>query len=276
MTIAGEEWIENRPTSGRRAFDVAELVRYRELIWFLAVRDVKVRYKQAALGGVWAVAQPLAGAVIFTVVFGRLADVSTGDIPYLLFAYSGFALWTYFSTSVNTARTSLITNSSLITKVYFPRLAAPLASVLPGLIDLGVAVVVLVMLGIVLGVTPGVAIVALPLALLLTMAVALGAGTLLAALTVRYRDLQQVFSVVIQLWLFASPVAYPATLVEDDWQWVYRLNPIAGALDLWRWSLLDTAAPGPEVLVSVVVGIVLLFVGLRVFQQSERRFADVI
>lgn len=271
-----DPWIENRPSGGRRSVDLDELVRYRELIWFLAVRDLKVRYKQAMLGGVWAVAQPLAGAAIFTVVFGRLADVSSGSIPYLVFAYAGFALWTYFSSAVNLARTSLISNSALITKVYFPRLIAPLASIFPGLVDLGVALVVLAIFMIVTGVTPGLAVVAAPAALALTMVVALGTGTLLAALTVRYRDLQQVFGVAVQLWLFASPVAYPPTLIEGDWRWAYRLNPMAGALDLWRWTLLDTEPPGLEILVSVAVAGGLLLLSIRVFLRSERYFADVI
>lgn len=276
MPIGSDDWIENRPSGRRWSLDLHELATYRELAWFLALRDLKVRYKQAFLGGIWAVAQPLAGAAIFTVVFSRLAGVSSGDVPYLVFAYAGFALWTYFSSAVNLARTSLITNSSLITKVYFPRLVAPVSSALPGLLDLGVALVVLAVLCVITGVTPGVAIVAAPAALLLTMVVALGTGILLAALTVRYRDLQQVFTVVMQLWLFASPVAYPSALVDERWRWAYWLNPMAGALDAWRWALLDGPTPGAEVLVSVVGAVAILVVGLVVFQRSERRFADVI
>ncbi len=274
--IEDERWVENRATNGRRGIDVGELRRYRELIWYLAQRDLKVRYKQALLGGVWAVAQPLAGAAIFTVVFSRLANVSSGSTPYLLFAFAGFALWTYFTTAVNQARSSLISNASLITKVYFPRLVAPLASVLPGLVDLGVALGVLAALSAALGSTPGAAIVLAPVALVFTMLAALGAGTLLAALTVRYRDLQQVFTVVLQLWLFASPVAYPSALVEGSWRWIYRINPLAGTLDVWRWSLLDAPRPGPETLVSALTSLLLLAVGLAVFQRNERRFADMI
>lgn len=269
-------WIENRPTKGRRALRVAELWRYRELVGFLALRDVKVRYKQAVFGGAWAIVQPLAGAAIFTVVFGRLAQVSSGDVPYLVLSFAAFTLWSYFSISVNTARMSLVANSALITKVYFPRLAAPLASVLPGLIDLAVALVVLAVMMAIAGIGPGVALLAAPLFLFGTIVVAFGAGTLFAALTVEYRDVQQVFGVLLQLWLFASPVAYPATLVEGSWRWLYYANPMVGMIDGWRWSILGGPPLGRETVVSVVVAALLLWIGLRVFQRSENRFADLI
>lgn len=271
-----ERWIENRPTEGRRALRLAELWRYRELVGFLALRDVKVRYKQAVFGGAWAIVAPLSGAAIFTVVFGGLAGVSSGDVPYLVVAFASFSLWSYFSVSLNTARTSLVSNSALITKVYFPRLAAPLACVFPGLIDLGVASVVLAAFMAWAGVVPGVPILATPLFLLGAMVVAFGTGTLFAALTVQYRDIQEVFGLVIQLWLFASPVAYPTTLVTGAWRWPYHLNPMVGVLEGWQWSLLGGPAPGLEALVSVGVAVLLLVVGLRVFQRSEARFADVI
>lgn len=275
-TSPADQWIESRPSQGRRALRLGELWRHRELVTFFALRDVKVRYKQAVFGGLWAVVQPLAGAAIFTVVFGQLADLPSDGIPYLVFAFAGFALWTYFSTSVNTARVSLITNSSLITKVYFPRLAVPLASVLPALIDLGVALVVLAVLAYAAGVAPGGAILTAPLFLAGAVTVAFGTGTLLAALTVQYRDLQHVFTVLVQLWLFASPVAYSSSLIDDRWRWVYALNPMAGVLDGWRWSLLGGPAPGWQLLVSAAVAVLLLMTGLVVFQRTERRFADVI
>jgi ABC-type polysaccharide/polyol phosphate export permease len=269
-------WLENRASRGRRALRLGELWRYRELITFLALRDVKVRYKQAVFGGLWAIIQPLAGAGVFTVVFGRMAQLPSDGFPYLVFTFAGFSLWTYFSTSVNSARSSLINNSSLITKVYFPRLAAPLASVLPGLIDLGVAVVVLAVLATVSGTRPGIALLFAPVFLLGAVVVAFGTGTLLAALTVQYRDLQQVFSVLVQLWLFASPVAYSSQLVDQHWRWAYRLNPMVGMLDGWRWSLLGGPAPGQEILLSAAVAGAILMAGLIVFQRGERRFADVI
>ncbi len=273
---APDGWIENRQTQGRRALRLEELWRYRELVAFLALRDVKVRYKQAVFGGAWAILQPLAGAAIFTVVFGRLAGVSSGSSPYIVLAFAGFSLWSYFTISVNTARTSLVANSSLITKVYFPRLAAPIASVLPGLVDLAVAMVLLALMMAWYGVVPGVAVVTAPLFLAGAMFVAFGVGTLFAALTVQYRDVSEVFGLFIQLWLFASPVAYPATLVHGWWRWLYHVNPMVGVIDGWRWSLLGGPPLGREALVSAAVAVLLVLVGLRVFQRSESRFADVI
>jgi ABC-type polysaccharide/polyol phosphate export permease len=271
-----DTWIESRPTAGRRALRFDELWNARELVAFLALRDVKVRYKQAIFGGLWAIVEPLAAAAIFTVVFGRLANLSSGDIPYLVFAFCGFSIWSYFSTSVNDARNSLVTNSTLITKVYFPRLAVPLASVLPALIDLGVALLVLAVMCVFTGVYPSVAILTAPLFLVGAIVVAFGVGTLFATLTVQYRDVHHVFSLLLQLWLFATPVAYPGTLVTGGWRWLYSLNPMVGVVDGWRWALLDAPPPGWEVLASAAVALVLLYMGLRVFQRNERRFADVI
>lgn len=273
---SAQGWIESRATCGRRGMRLGELWQYRELIMFLALRDVRVRYKQAVFGGLWAILQPLAGAGVFTGVFGQVAHLPSDGINYLVFTFAGFALWTYFSTAVNNARSSLISNSSLITKVYFPRLAVPLASVLPGLFDLGVTLVVLAAMSAVAGVAPGIAVLAAPLFLLGAIAVAFGTGTLLAALTVRYRDLQQVFTVLVQLWMYASPVAYSSSLVSERWRWVYGLNPMVGVLDGWRWSLLGGPAPGSELLVSVAVGLAIVVAGLITFQHGERRFADVI
>jgi lipopolysaccharide transport system permease protein len=271
-----DHWIESKPTEGRRALHLGELWTARELVAFLALRDVKVRYKQAVFGGAWAIVQPLAAAAIFTVVFGKLAKISSGDVPYLVFAFTGFSIWSYFSTAVNAARDSLIGNSALITKVYFPRLAVPMASVLPGLIDLAVALIVLAAMCIWTGIYPGLEILTAPIFLLGAMIVAFGVGTMFAALTVQYRDVQQVFGLLLQLWLFATPVAYPSTLVKGGWRWLYALNPMVGIVDGWRWALLGGRAPGREALLSTFVAMLLLYAGLRVFQQSERRFADVI
>lgn len=274
--IDTDEWIENRPTRGRRALNLDELWQYRDLVAFFALRDIKVRYKQALFGGAWAVVQPLAGAAIFSVVFGRLAKLPSDGIPYLVFAFAGFALWSYLSSAVNLARSSLVANATLITKVYFPRLASPLASVLPALLDLAVALVVLVVMMAWVGLAPGLAVLTLPLWVIGAMVVALGTGTLFAAVTVQYRDVQQVFGFVVQLWLFATPVAYASSLVEGGWNWLYHLNPMVGVMDGWRWSLFGGTPPGPEALVSGAVALLMLVVGLQVFQRTERRFADVI
>lgn len=273
---ATEQWTEIRPTHGRRAVRLEELWAYRELVGFMALRDVKVRYKQAVFGGAWAIVQPLAGAAIFTVLFGRLADLPSDGIPYLVFAFAGFSLWSYFSVALGAARGSLISNESLITKVYFPRLVAPLASVVPGLIDLGVAAVVLAIMMFAYDIAPGLAVLSAPLFVLWAMVVAFGTGTLLAALTVKYRDVVQVFGFLTQLWLYATPVAYASTLIEGRWRWVYALNPMVGPLDGWRWALLGGPAPTTTALVSAASTIVLLVAGLAVFQRGERRFADII
>ena len=275
-TAESERWRENRPTRGRRALDLEELWAYRELMAFLALRDIKVRYKQAVFGGAWALVQPLAGAAIFTVVFGRLADLPSDGIDYLVFAFAGFTLWTYFSSALNTARMSLVSNAPLITKVYFPRLAAPVAGVLPGLVDLATSLPLLALMMIWTGTTPTVAILAAPLMLLGAVVIALGFGMLFAALTVQYRDVQQVFGLVVQLWLFATPVAYSSSLVEGPWRAAYYLNPMVGVMDGWRWSLLGGPAPGWEVLISAAVALAFLVVGARVFSRSERQFADLI
>jgi lipopolysaccharide transport system permease protein len=274
--IDADGWIENRPTRGRRALDLDELWQYRDLVAFFALRDIKVRYKQAVFGGAWAVVQPLAGAAIFSVVFGRLAKLPSNGIPYLVFAFAGFALWSYVSSAVNTARGSLVANATLITKVYFPRLASPLARVLPALLDLAVALVVLIVMMAWVGLVPGLAVLTLPLWVIGAMVVALGTGTLFAAITVQYRDVQQVFGFVVQLWLFATPVAYASSLVGGGWSWLYHLNPMVGVMNGWRWSLFGGPPPGPEALLSGAVAVLQLVVGLQVFQRNERRFADVI
>lgn len=269
-------WIENRPTRGARALDVRELWTYRELALHLALRDVKARYKQAAFGILWAFVQPIAGVAVLTLVFRRLADVPSDGLPYVVFAILGYVAWSYFTGSVSGAMGSLVENSSLLTKLYFPRLLAPLASLLPGLIDLLLGMLLLAGLLVYYGLAPGWAILTLPLWLAGLALVAFGVGLILATVNVRYRDVGSVSGLLLQLWLFASPVAYPSSLVEEPWRWVYALNPMAGVIDGLRWSLVQGPAPGPQVLVSAASGLALLVLGLRYFQGAERRFADVI
>jgi len=269
-------WVENRPTAGRRALDWRELWRYRELVAFLALRDVRVRYKQAAFGMLWALVQPLAGLLVFTVVFDRLAGVPSDGVPYPLFALVGMTFWTLFSGGLNAATASLVANSALVTKVYFPRVAAPLASVLPRLVDLAVTLVPLAVLLVVTGTLPGPQVVLLPLVVLWAVALAFGVGLALATVQVRFRDAHHALTLLVQLWLYASPVAYPSSLVPAEWRWAYALNPVAGLLDAARWVLLGTRPPGLPVLVSLAVTAGLLVLGVRVFAAGERRFADVI
>jgi len=274
--MAEMAWIENRPTRGWRALDVREVWRYRQLVRSFARRDLTVRYRQAALGVVWAILQPLAGALMFTVVFTRVAHVQSGDIPYLLFAFVGWVGWTYFAGAMGQASNSLVRNANLVTKVYFPRITAPIAAVLPGLADLGVGLVFAIPILVRYDTGPGLAILALPAAVAMLVVAALGAGLALGSLHVRYRDVGHATALLTQLWLFASPVAYPSSLVHGGWRYVYALNPVAGGLDVLRWSVAGGDEPGPAVFVSIAAALVLLAVGVLVFQRGERRFADVI
>jgi ABC-type polysaccharide/polyol phosphate export permease len=271
-----EGWIETPRGDGRRSVRLAELWAYRELVAFLALRDLRARYKQAAFGFGWAVVQPLSGAIVLTVVFRELAGVPSDGIPYLVFAFLGFSVWSYFSSSLNAANISLVANSALVTKVYFPRLAAPFAAVLPGTVDLGIALGLTGVLMVVQGVSPGLALLTLPLWVAAVVLVALGVGLLLATATVQYRDVPHAFGLLTQLLLFASPVAYPASLVPERWLWLYHVNPMAGVISGFRWSMLGGTAPGAPALVSLATGVALLWLGLRYFGNHERRFADVI
>ena len=276
MTAATTAWVENRPGRGLRAVNLGELWSYRELVRALAVRDLKVRYKQAAFGIAWAVIQPLLGAAVFTLVFARLAGVPTGDTPYALFAFVGFAAWTYHSQAVSTGTESLVQNQAMVTKIYYPKLASPLASALAPLVDLAISMLVLAVLLVVYGVRPSPQIVALPLALAVLVGVALSFSIWLSALNVRYRDVRYMVTFGMQLWLFISPVAYPNQLVEGAWRWVYAINPMVGVLALMRWTLLDGPAPGRSMLPSLIAALVVLTTGVVYFQRTERRFADVI
>jgi lipopolysaccharide transport system permease protein len=269
-------WIENRPSRGLRGLGLRELWEYRELAGFLALRDLKVRYKQAAFGAAWAVLQPLVGVVVFTLVFRRLAKVPSDGIPYPVFAFLGLAVWAYVSSGVTKAAQSLVSNSALVTKVYFPRVLAPLASVLPGLLDLALSLLVLGLLMLVYGVAPTWAIVTLPLWLVALVATTLSVGLWLAALNVQYRDVNHAVTLLVQLWLFVSPVAYPSSLVPDAWRPLYALNPVAGLLDGFRWAVLGAPWRGTGQLVSLAVTATLLISGVLYFQRVERRFADVI
>jgi lipopolysaccharide transport system permease protein len=276
MTSVADRWVENRAPTGWHKVDLRELWAYRELIAFLAVRDVKVRYKQAALGMLWAVLQPLAGALVFTVVFDRIANLPSDGIPYPVFAFVGVTVWTYFTTSVQTAMSSLVGNVGLVTKVYFPRMAAPIGAVLPGLLDMAISLGILAVLLVVYGVAPGWPLLLLPVWVVLLVALSFGVGLILATLNVRYRDVKGVSGLLLQLWLFASPVAYASSVVEGRWGPFYDLNPMAGLIDAFRWSLLDGPPPGAGALASLAVIAVLLVIGLAVFAREERRFADII
>lgn len=260
--------------------DLGELWRYRELLGVLAWRNVAVRYKQTALGISWTVLQPFLLMVVFTLLFGRLAGFSSrvGDVPYPIFAYAGLLPWTFFSTSVTQSTNSLVGNSQLITKVYFPRLTIPIASVLAALVDLAVAFVVLIALMAYYGVWPRpIGLLVLPFLVVLAAATALGVGTWLAALNVMYRDVQYVVPFLVQIWFFATPVVYPVAVVHEPWQTILGLNPMTGVVEGFRWALIGSPGPTPAlVLLSAVITLVLVGSGFAYFRQTERRFADVV
>jgi lipopolysaccharide transport system permease protein len=266
-----------QPTSGWASLRLGELWHYRELLFFLAWRDVKVRYKQTALGIAWAVLQPLLGMVIFTIFFGRLAKVPSDGIPYPLFSYTALLAWQLFAYSLTESSNSVVANERLITKVYFPRLVIPIASVLAGLVDFAVAFVLVIGMMAYYGVRPSWTILTLPLFILFAIATALGAGLWLSALNVQYRDVRYTVPFIAQFWLFASPVAYSSTLVPARWRPLYGLNPMAGVVEGFRWALLGRShAPGAMLWVSVLVVAVILISGLYYYRRMEKNFADVV
>jgi len=265
------------PKSGWATLDLRELWAYRELLYFLVWRDVKVRYKQTVLGAAWAVLQPFLLMVVFSVFLGRLAGVPSEGLPYPIFAYSALVPWTFFASSLSGASESLVANSNLVSKVYFPRLILPLGAAGGFAVDFLIAFGMLIVLMLVYDIAPTLAIVWVPLFTLLAFCTAIGVGTWLAALNVKYRDVRHAVPFLIQVWLFATPVAYPASLVPERWQWLYGLNPMAGVVEGFRWALLGTPAP-PWTLLAITAGMVLLMLvgGTAYFHRAERSFADLI
>jgi lipopolysaccharide transport system permease protein len=270
-------WIENRPPrSWWPRLDLGELWSSREIAYFLALRNVKTRYKQTFFGAAWAVLQPLAGVAIFSVVFGRLARVPSEGIPYPVFVFAGLVLWLYFANAASAATDSLAGYRNLVTKVYFPRLLAPLAAVLPGLIDLAVALVAVAAFMAIYGVAPTPAILLLPLWVLATVTFAVGVGTWLAALNVKYRDVRNALAFLVQLWFFATPVVYGSSLISGTWTFILAMNPMAGLIQGFRWSLIGGPAPGMPALISLCIGAGILAAGIAYFARAERFFADLV
>lgn len=266
-----------RPSRGWRSLQIGELLRHRDLMKFLIWRDMKVRYQQTVLGGLWAIIQPLGTTAAFTLVFGKLAKVPSDGIPYPLFSFTGLVIWTFFSQAVIGAVGSLIGSTQLVEKVYFPRLVLPLAAVLRGLPDLAIAFVCLIAAMVYYGVVPGwQALWVLPLTLLAAIA-AMGIGCGLGAINVRFRDVRQGVPLLIQLWLFLTPVAYPASLAPAAWRPLLGLNPMSGVVEGYRWALLGGAPPSPTLMaLSTASALVSLFVGLAIFRRMESSFADII
>jgi lipopolysaccharide transport system permease protein len=273
--LATESWIENRPSRGwLPRVTIREVVSGRELVYVLAIRDLKLRYKQTFFGVAWALIQPLAGVAIFALVFGHFARLPSDHIPYPVFAYAGLLVWTYLSTSVGGAAESLVQHRSLVTKIYFPRLIAPLAAVLPALVDVVLTAAVLAVMMLIFGPTPPVTLILAPAWIVAAVALAFAVGSLLAALNVQYRDIHFALPFLLQLWFFASPIVYPSSLLHGAWRYLYALNPASTVIDGFRWAALGGPAPGTTALVSLGAWIVLLVVGLAYFARAEREFAD--
>jgi lipopolysaccharide transport system permease protein len=267
------------PSKGWVSLRLHELWEFRELLYFLTWRDIKVRYKQTVLGAAWAILQPFMTMVVFSLFLGRLAHISSGssNIPYPIFSYAGLVPWTFFAYGLAQSSNSLVGNAQLIKKVFFPRLVVPIASILSGLVDFTLAFIVLLGMILVFGIAPTINVIFLPFFLLLAFITALGVGLWLSALNVEYRDVQYMVPFLVQFWMFISPVAYPSSLLSGPWRTLYGLNPMVGVLDGFRWALLgSTGAPGPMIGLSIIVAILILISGAFYFRRMERNFADVV
>jgi lipopolysaccharide transport system permease protein len=271
---SGTIWIR---AERRGAFlDVRNIWTYRELLYFLAWRDVKVRYKQTLLGGAWAVIQPVVTMVVFTILFGKLAKMPSDGAPYPIFAYAALLPWTYFSGAITSSGNSLVADASLITKVYFPRMIIPAAAVLAGLVDFAISTVVLIFMMWYYGVALTWHLALFAPLVLLTVLLAMGVGMYIAALNVRYRDVRYAVPFIIQIWLFATPVIYPASIVPDRWRWIFNLNPLSGIIQSYRAAILDTPFDWGAAGVSVAITAVVTACSLYWFRRMERTFADLV
>lgn len=254
-----------------------EVWSYRELLFFFVWRDLKVRYKQTVIGVAWVILQPLMSMGVFTIFFGRLAKLPSDGLPYPVFYFAALAPWTYFSTALTSATNVVVENQRVITKVYFPRMILPLSSVMSGLADFGIALVVLLAIVLGYGLRPGLQVIWLPFLLLLALATALGIGLWLSSLNALYRDVRYVTPFIVQFWMLASPVAYPSSLVPVKWRWLYGLNPMAGVIEGFRWALTGHGhAPGALLLASAGMVAVLVIGGLLFFQRMEGTVADLV
>lgn len=270
-----------QPSHGLAFVDLRALWQYRELLYFLVWRDVKVRYKQTALGVLWVILQPLASMGVFTLLFGVLLNAPSGEVPYPVFALAGLLPWSYFATALTRASSSVINSANLVSKIYFPRLVIPLSAALAGLVDLAVGMLVFVALMVVYRVAPTVTLLLLPLLLLLAMVTALGFGLWLSALNVRYRDVGYLAPFVVQLWMYLTPVVYASTLIPERWRFLLSLNPMTAVVEGFRRALLgpgvsDVSLSPVLVSISVAVALAVLVSGLVFFRTTERTFADVV
>jgi len=266
-----------KPSKGWGSLNLRELWIYRELVYFLTWRDLKVRYKQTALGAGWAVLQPVLSMVVFTIFFGQLLNVPSEGVPYPIFSYAALLPWGVFAKALNDTGRSLVSNRSMLTKIYFPRMVIPLASVFSSLADFLIAFVVMLGLMYYYQIAPTSNIWTLPLFLLLAVITALGVGLWLSAMNVLYRDIGYMIPYITQLWFYLTPIVYPASKVPEQWQFFYALNPMVGVVEGFRWALLGTAdAPSPMIAVSAFISLALFVTGMFYFRRMERTFADMV
>jgi lipopolysaccharide transport system permease protein len=272
------ETIRLKPTGGfSRVLSPRELWRYRDLAFQIAARDVTVRYRQTALGAAWAILQPVGFMIVFSLFFGRVAGVSSDGLPYALFSLAALVPWTYFANTLLLGSESLVANSALVAKIYFPRIFMPAGVLAAGFVDLGVSLVILMAIVLIYGLVPTAAVLMLPVLVLIMVAAGLGVTAALSAINVRYRDVRYVIPFAIQMWLFATPVAYPSSLIGEPWRTLSAINPMVGVVEGFRWATLGTAdAPLELIGVSAASALVLLVAGLAYFDRVERSFADYI
>lgn len=267
-----------QPTKGWVSLRLGELWEYRELLYFMTLRNIQVRYKQTLLGAAWAIIQPLLTMVVFSIFFGRLAQIASDGIPYPIFSYAALVPWSFFSYGLTQASNSLVGGAQLITKVYFPRLAMPISTVLSGAVDFVLAFIVLLGMMLYYGIVPTLNVLWLPLFLLLATITSLGVGLWLSAMNVQFRDVRYTVPFLTQFWMFLTPIAYPSSLIEEPWmRTLYGLNPMAGVVEGFRWALLGTdTQPGPIIFASSAVAVLLLVSGAFYFRRMEKTFADLV
>ena len=266
-----------KPKKGLQLINLSELKQYRDLLYFLVARNIKVKYKQTVLGGLWAVIQPFFMMIVFTLFFGKLAKIPSDGIPYPIFNYSAMVAWTYFAQAINQSGNSIVGESNLISKVYFPRIIIPFAFVLSGLMDFFIAFFVLILMMLYFHIYPTFMVLSVPFLIILMIMASSGAGMVLAALNAKYRDIRYTIPFLVQFWMFATPIVYPASMIPEKYRLIYALNPMTGVIEGFRSVLLNTVPfPSDMIIISFLVSLVLFILGLFYFKQVERFFADVI
>ena len=266
-----------KPTKGWASLQLEDLWEYRELLYFLVWRDIKVRYKQTVLGAAWAIIQPFFTMVVFSLFFGKLAKIPSDGVPYPLFCFAALVPWTLFSNGLSQSSNSLVGSAHLITKVYFPRMVIPISSIFSGALDFSISFVVLLAMMAVYGIFPTWNTLWLPLLILFVFVSSLGVGMWLSALNVQFRDVRYIVPFLAQIWLFATPIAYPSSLLSEPWRTIYGLNPMVGVVEGFRWALLGTdTAPSPIVIVSSLAALTILIGGAFYFRRMEKNFADIV